>query len=109
MDIKELKKEILRNVPFQSEEPQKINFKACFEMYGSMELLSVLNFLLEPTDENALLVIEARLHDERMKYWGKGIPQEEWPEVLRSENWSPGFLPFTALSKLEKPKKEGEC
>jgi len=96
-------------VPFLKEEHQTIDFKACFEMYGSMELLSVLNFLLEPTDENALLVIDARLHDERMKYWGKGVPPEDWPEVLRSEKWSPGFLQFTALSKLGKPKKEGEC
>lgn len=66
-----------------------------------MELLGVLNFLLEPSDENALLVIEARLDDERMKYWSKGIPQEEWPEALRSENWHPGFLPFKALEKIE--------
>jgi hypothetical protein len=89
-------------VPFHQGKDQKINFQACMELYGSMELLGVLNFLLEPSDENALLVIEARLDDERMKYWSKGIPQEEWPEALRSENWHPGFLPFTALSKLGK-------
>jgi len=71
-----------------------------------MELLAVLNFLLEPSDSNALLVIEARLEDERMKYWKQGIPQEAWPEVLRSENWHPGFLPFTALSKLKKLKED---
>ncbi|OPX93099.1 MAG: hypothetical protein A4E59_02891 [Syntrophorhabdus sp. PtaB.Bin027] len=101
--------EILRNVPFQSEEPQKINFKVCFELYGNMELLGTLNFLLEPSDSNALLVIEARLEDERMRYFTQGIPQEMWPEALRSENWHPGFLPFTALSKLGKLKKEDEC
>ena len=96
-------------MPFQSEEPQKINFKACFELYGNMELLAILNFLLEPSDSNALLVIEARLEDERMKYWSQGIPQEAWPEALRLEGWHPGFLPFTALSKLKKLKNEGEC
>lgn len=106
MDIKQLKRDILGSVPFQKEEHQQIDFKACFELYGSMELLAVLNFLLEPTDENTLLVIEARLDDERMKYWSKGISQENWPEALRSEKWSPGFLPFTALSKLGKLKED---
>lgn len=72
------------------------------ELYGSMELLAILNFLLEPSDKNCLLVVEARLDDERMRYFSQGIPQEEWPEVLRSENWHPGFLPFKALEKIER-------
>lgn len=101
MNVQELKKQILSSVPFLPGKKLMIDFKTAFELYGSMELLSILNFLLEPSDENCLLVVEARLHDERMKYWGKGIPQEEWPEALRSESWSPGFLPFKALEKIE--------
>jgi len=95
-------------VPFHEGKEQKINFQACMDMFGTMELLAILNFLLEPTDENALLVVQAKIEDERMKYWSKGISQENWPEALRSEKWSPGFLPFTALSKLKKLKNEGE-
>jgi len=109
MNIQELKKQILSSVPFHQGKEQRINFQACMELYGSMELLAVINFLLEPSDDNCLLVVQARLDDERMKYWSKGISQENWPEPLRSENWHPGFLPFTALSKLGKTEKEGEC
>lgn len=98
-----MKREILGSIPFHPGKDQKIDFKTCMKTFGTLELLAICNFLLESTDANALLVIEARLHDERLKYFNRGIPQEQWPEPLRSENWCPVFYPLTALSKLGNP------
>lgn len=87
-------------MPYKKEKHQGIDFKAAKEIFGFLELMSILNFMADPTDENALLCIEARLEDERWKYWSAHIPEEHWPEALKVKNWGPGLFDWKALREL---------